>query len=154
MDDAALANLRQLLTGQRVMSLAVLVEGEPAIGMLPFAVSADRRGLVVHASGLARHTKGLVADAPFDALVHAPDQPGAEPLQIPRVTLRGRVRLPERDSPEYSADREAYLARFPEAEAVMSLGDFRLYRLEVAAGRFVGGFARAINLGRDALEKL
>jgi hypothetical protein len=36
----------------------------------------------------------------------------------------------------------------------MSLGDFRLYRLEVAAGRFVGGFARAINLGRDALEKL
>jgi len=36
----------------------------------------------------------------------------------------------------------------------MSLGDFRLYRLEVAAGRLVGGFAQAVNLDRDALLKL
>jgi len=99
MDDAALTTLRRLLTGQRVLSLAVLVEGQPAIGMLPFAVSGDRRGLVVHASGLARHTKGLVDGGPFDALVHASDQPGAEPLQLPRVTLRGTVTRFERDAP-------------------------------------------------------
>jgi heme iron utilization protein len=154
MDDAALATLRELLEGQRVLSLAVLADGEPAVGMLPFAVTADRRGLLVHASGLARHAKGLVEGGPFDALVHLPDVEGTDVLQIPRVTLRGRVSLLDRESPEYAADRDAYLARFPEAEGVMSLGDFRLYRLEVKAGRLVGGFARAVNLGRDVLERL
>lgn len=154
MDDAVLTTLRQLLMGQRLISLAVLAEGEPAIGLLPFALSADRHGLVVHASSLARHTKGLVAGRPFDALVHAQDAPGADPLQIPRVTLRGSVKLFESDSPEYASDREAYLARFPEAEPIMSFDDFSLFRLEVAAGRVVQGFARAINLGPDVLEKL
>jgi len=154
MDDAALTALRQLLMGERLVSLAVLAEGEPVIGLLPFALSADRRGLVVHASSLARHTKGLVTGGPFDALVHAQDAPGADPLQIPRVTLHGSVRLLESESPEYAADREAYLARFPEAEPIMSFDDFRLFRLEVAAGRVVQGFARAIDLGPDVLEKL
>ena len=86
--------------------------------------------------------------------MHAPDVPGADPLQIPRVTLRGNVMLFESDSPEYASDREAYLTRFPEAEPIMSFGDFRLFRLEVTAGRVVQGFARAINLGPDVLEKL
>jgi len=154
MDNEALAILRQLVLGQHVMSLAVLVDGEPVVGLLPFALSADRRGLVVHASSLARHTKGLADGRPFDALVHAQDAPDIDPLQIPRVTLRGNVRLLESSSPEYASDREAYLTRFPEAEPIMSFDDFRLFRLEIAAGRVVLGFARAINVGRDVLEKL
>ncbi len=57
--------LRDLLLGQRVLSLGVLVDGAPYVGLLPFALAKDRRALLVHASSLARHTRGLVEGAPF-----------------------------------------------------------------------------------------
>jgi len=67
--------------------------GRPAvIGLLPFALSADGRALIVHASRLARHTAGLAEGAAFDALVHEPVTGDVDPLQVRRVTLRGEVR--------------------------------------------------------------
>lgn len=41
-EDAAL--LRDLLERRRLLALGVLVEGEPYVGLLPFAVAADIRG--------------------------------------------------------------------------------------------------------------
>jgi hypothetical protein len=63
--------LRSLLIEQRVLSLAVVADDRPVIGLLPFALSADGRALIIHASRLARHTAGLAEGAPFDALVLA-----------------------------------------------------------------------------------
>src|SRR5512135_431833 len=65
--------LRQLLHGSRVLALGVLVDGAPYVGLLPYASSADHRALLVHASGLARHSRGLGDGAPFSALVHGPE---------------------------------------------------------------------------------
>lgn len=148
-------DLRRLLTGERVLALAVLVEGQPAIGLLPFAATLDYDAMLVNASHLARHTRGLTEGAAFDALVHAPDLPGADPLQIPRVTLRGHVVLLDPASPEYASDERCYVERFPEAAAILEqLGGFRLYRLRLEAGRLVSGFGGAVNLDRDSFADL
>jgi putative heme iron utilization protein len=154
MNDESLRRLKQLLTSQRVLSLAVLIDGQPHIGLLPYALSPDSKGALVHASKLARHSRGLQPGAPFSLLVHAPDQPDSDPLQVPRVTLNGEVRVVDRDAAEYSALREAYLRRLPEGEVTFELGDFTLYELQFHEGRFVEGFAAAVNVTSEDLRRL
>jgi hypothetical protein len=146
--------LRSLLVQQRVLSLAVVADGRPVIGLLPFALSADGRALIVHASRLARHTAGLAEGAPFDALVHEPVTDGVDPLQVRRVTLRGEVRTFAAHDAVRALDRAAYLAKFPDAEPITALGDFAFFRLEITGGRLVSGFGGAINLNAATLPSL
>ncbi len=150
-EDAAL--LRDLLERRRLLALGVLVDGEPYVGLLPFAVAAGYSALVVHASRLARHTRGLGEGARFSALVHAPDGPDSDPLQIPRVSFQGEVRPLGEGTPEHEEARRRYLARFPDSAGTFDLGDFGLYALRIREGRLVGGFARARNVSpEDLLE--
>jgi putative heme iron utilization protein len=146
------ALLRELLEVPRVAALGVLVDGAPYVGLVPFAVAAGRQALLVHASRLARHTRGLVAGAPFSALVHAPEAPGADPLQLPRVTFLGAV-APLAGAEEEDA-RARYLARFPAAEQTFVLPDFALYALRIREGRLVAGFARARDVSPGDLQSL
>jgi heme oxygenase (biliverdin-IX-beta and delta-forming) len=148
-EDTAL--LRQLLA-QRVLSLGVLVDGAPYVGLLPFAVTEDRRALLVHASELARHSRGLGDGAPWSGLVHLPDDPAGDPLQVGRVTLSGAVRRLQDGTREHEAAKARFLARFPDSEQTFELADFGLYALEVREGRLVAGFARARNVSADDLE--
>jgi putative heme iron utilization protein len=148
--DAAV--LRELLEVPRVAALGVLVEGTPYVGLVPFAVGADRQALFVHASRLARHTRGLLAGAPFSALVHAPEAPASDPLQLPRVTFLGTV-APLAGAAEADA-RTRYLARFPDAEQTFALPDFALYALRIREGRLVAGFARARDVSPGDLQGL
>ncbi|HXY39565.1 MAG TPA: hypothetical protein VEQ10_07845, partial [Vicinamibacteria bacterium] len=53
------SRLVDLLTRQRLLALAVVVDGEPVVGLMPFAYDRGRGALYVQASRLARHTKGL-----------------------------------------------------------------------------------------------
>ena len=149
-EDAAL--LRDLLAVSRVAALGVLVEGAPYVGLVPFAAAADRQALLVHASRLARHARGLVAGAPFSALLHAPDAPGADPLQLPRVTFLGAV-VPLVPGSDDDA-RGRYLTRFPGAEQTFALPDFALYALRIREGRLVAGFARARDVSTADLAAL
>jgi hypothetical protein len=146
--------LRELLTGQSVLALGVLVEGRPYVGLLPYALNPDFSGAVVHASKLARHTVGLVTGASFAALVHKADRGDADPLQLPRVTLQGTVRQLERGSAEWMEAQRLYLRRFPTSEQTFSLGDFELYELRFLEGRLVGGFARAVDISPETLARL
>jgi hypothetical protein len=143
-----------LLLEQRILSLAVVADERPVIGLLPFALSADGRALIVHASRLARHTAGLAEGAPFDALVHEPVIDGVDPLQVRRVTLRGEARAFAEHDAVRALDRAAYLAKFPEAEPVTALGDFAFFRLEITGGRLVSGFGGAVNLSARTLPAL
>lgn len=148
------ALLQSLLVEQRVLALAVAADGRPVIGLLPFALSADGRALIVHASRLARHTAGLTEGAPFDALVHEPVTGESDPLQVRRVTLRGEVRAYAEHDAARAADRAGYLAKFPDAEPITALGDFAFFRLEITGGRLVSGFGGAINLTTRTLTSL
>lgn len=139
-------DLRALIAGERVLALGVLVEGEPYVGMLPYAVGEDAATLLVHASKLARHSKGLLPGAEFSALIHEADCGEGDPLQLRRVVLQGSVVPLARDSHVYVEARERYLVRLPSAAVTFQLADFTLFALRVESGRYVGGFAQAADL--------
>jgi hypothetical protein len=139
-EDAAL--VRALLTTPRHLALGVLVDGAPYVGLLPFAASPGLDGAWVHASRLARHTRGLGPGALYSALVHL-GAPDVDPLQVPRLTLLGVVEPLPREGPDHLAARAAYLARIPAAEPLFALGDFELYFLSFRSGRLIAGFAQA-----------
>jgi putative heme iron utilization protein len=146
--------LHGLLASERVLAIAVLIGGEPYAGLLPYAFVPEEGAALVHASRLARHTRGLTPGAPVSVLVHRPDRPEADPLQVPRVTLTGTVELVERGSAAYEGAQRRYVDRFPTSAPTFQLGDFELYRLRFSAGRYVGGFAQAVNVTRQDLEHL
>lgn len=146
--------VRELLNSQRVLALALLIDGAPSVSLLPFALDDSFTACYVHASELAKHSRGLKTGASFSALVHAADLPDKDPLQIARLTVDGTVTALDRGTAEYEVAKQAYLARFPESAVTFELEDFRLYKLEFRSGRFVQGFARAWNVGIDDFKAL
>lgn len=147
MERDVLAAIRGLLQGVRVLSLAVLVDGDPEAALLPFAHREDYGAVYVQASGLARHTRGLQSGARVGVLVHAGDAPGADAMQVPRLSVQATVAVLDKASPAYASAAARFIARFPAAEMTLELGDFNLYELTLGRGRYVEGFARAFNVG-------
>jgi putative heme iron utilization protein len=148
------ARLGGLLLGQRLIALGVVADGEPIVGLLPYAVSLDRNALLIQSSSLARHARGLVAEARWSGLIHEPDSAETDPLQVPRLQLEGVVDPLRGDRAEFPAAAKAFLGRFPQAAMTLRLPDFALYRLEIRGGRMVLGFGRALNLGTEQLRSL
>jgi len=149
-----LTALRTLLDTERVLSLAVVVDGAPEAGLLPFAVREDYGALFVQASALARHTRGLQAGTPVGVLVHASDRPDRDPMQLPRLTVQATVQAFERATELFAVAAARFTARFPTAAVTLDLGDFTLYELTLGRGRYVEGFARAFNVGPDTFGEV
>jgi len=146
--------IRALLDGERVLSLAVLVDGAPFAGLLPFIPLPDYSGVMIHASRLSRHTAGLAAGARAAVLLHEQDGPDKDPLQIKRASFECDVQPLERNSEPWAAGRERYLARFPDSRITFRLGDFTLYRLDFRQGLLVAGFGRAVDIAPRDIPKL
>jgi putative heme iron utilization protein len=154
MDADVLGSIRALLQAHRVLALGVLVDGEPEVGLLPFALRDDFAAVYVQASALARHARGLTPGAHVGLLIHATDQPDADPMQLARLTLQATVDVLDKDTDRFAAARERFVARFPAAAFTLDLGDFELYELTFGRGRYVEGFARAFNLGPETFREL
>ena len=150
----ALEHLRSLLEGSRLLALAVLVEGRPFVGQVPFAVWLERGSLLIHVSALARHSKGLGEGASWSGLVSAVSGIETDPFQVPRVSLEGSAHRLEREDDRYGEARELYLERLPSGRLHFSLGDFSLIELAVRKGRLVAGFGRTYNLTAAHLRAL
>ena len=146
--------LKDLLTHQRVLSLSVLIDDAPYTGLLPYVMLPDLSAALIHASNLAKHTRGLQPKAPFSALIHQPDRPDLDPQQLPRVSLQGSVQKLPRESAAYPRSRDIYLAKFPASAQTFMLGDFNLYALTIEKGRFVAAFGRIYNLSVATLQGL
>lgn len=147
MDRDVLTAIRDLLQQNRVLSLAVIVDGDPEAALLPFAVREDFGALYVQASGLARHTRGLQAGSRVGVLVHARDTPDLDPMQVPRLSVQATVSMLDKAGAAYARAAGQFTARFPGAEVTLNLDDFNLYELTLGRGRYVEGFARAFNVG-------
>lgn len=146
--------LRNLLETTRVLSLGVVVDGEPEVGLLPYALSEDRGSLYVQASGLARHSRGLQPGAPVSVLIHESDAPDRDPMQLTRLSVQASVGVVHRDTVAFAAAAARFIARFPAAETTLQLGDFTLYELTLGRGRYVEGFARAYHVGPDTYSEI
>lgn len=144
MEPSELKLLRRLLTEERILTLAVVVDGVPVAGVLPFRAEPDLASLLVHTSGLARHSRGLAPGAPFSAAIHLPLAPGADALQSQRVVLEGVIEAVAAE--DRDAVSAAWVAAFPSAAMTVGLGDFVFHRLRLGGGRLISGFARASGL--------
>jgi putative heme iron utilization protein len=154
MDAAVLKALRALLDTERVLTLAVVVDGEPVAALLPFATTADYAALLVQASGLARHSRGLRDGAGVGVVVHVPATPDRDPMQIPRLSVQAVVRVIPFESEGFAPAADRLVERFPAAALTLTLPDFRLCALELGRGRYVEGFARAVNVGPETFRAL
>jgi len=146
--------LRSLLTTQRVAALGTLgVDGLPFVSMVPFAVEPVSATLVIHVSGLAAHTRNLQTTPRVSLLVMQAEAAGEPVHGLPRVTLEGRATVLPVDSAAWADARRVYLARFPEAEPMTQLGDFRFVAIAVLGARQVAGFGAARSLDADAVAQ-
>lgn len=151
---ATARTIRQLLDGQRVLTLAVIVDGVPFAGLLPFVPLPGYDGVLVHASRMSKHGTALAGGGRAGILLHEQDGPDKDPLQLKRATFDCDVLGYERKSEEWVAGRELYLRRFPDSRITFNLGDFTLYRLTFREGLFVGGFGRAVEIPPGDLPKI
>lgn len=144
--------LRELLAARRTAALGTLdaATGQPFVSMVPFAPLPAQRALVLHVSGLAAHTRNLLAHPAVSLMVMAAEIDGEPVHALARVTLEGSARPCERGSADEAAARAAYLQRFPEAEPMTALGDFVFVLVTPAQARQVAGFGAARTV--DATE--
>ncbi|RZI41983.1 pyridoxamine 5'-phosphate oxidase [Herbaspirillum sp. HC18] len=109
--------------------------GYPFASALPF-VPDEAHCPVFLLSGLAEHTKNLLASPRASLLVTAPKEP--QVLEGQRMTMVGDVSQFEA-SPEM---RARYVRYHPEASQYLALGDFLFFRLTPNRIRYIGGFAQ------------
>jgi heme iron utilization protein len=86
-------------------------------------------------------------------LVCTPEPEGAPVHALPRVTLEAVATFAEPGSADAERGRVVYLRRFPEAEMMTTLGDFRFVRLQLLGARQVAGFGAARSLPADEVRR-
>ena len=113
------------------------------------------RSVLVHASDLAKHSRGLQSGAPFSVLIHGADEPDGDPLQVAQghhlgdgppggENRRGVSRTSGMPTSIASRPRSA-----PSCSAISISTDSSFER-----GRLVAGFARAVNLRPESFAEL
>ena len=147
--------LRDLLQAQRVAALGTLNEnGRPMVSMAPYALEPAQACMVIHVSGLAAHTRNLQTNPDVSLLVMRPEAQGEPVHALPRVTLEGRAQVLVPQSGAWDTGRAAYLARFPEAEPMTELGDFRFVAIRITGARQVAGFGAARSVDAQVLAQV
>ncbi len=131
---------RTLVAAATSGSLASLSEdGTPWASIVVFgATGAGEPVLVV--STMAEHGRNLAREPRCSIAIAEPVPQGEDPLDRARVTLAGRVIVPERE--EAAVALEAHAAHNPFARGYAAYADFTTYVLRVERVRWVGGFAR------------
>jgi putative heme iron utilization protein len=147
--------LRNLLNTQRVASLGTLnAEGGPFVSLVPYAIEPGAACLVIHVSLLAPHTRNVLSNPAVSVMVMQPEVAGEPVHALPRVSMDATAARLQPDSPSWQAARQAYLARFAEAEPMTHLGDFSFVALYPTAARQVAGFGTARPLDAEELASV
>ncbi len=147
--------LRAMLHTQRVAALGTLnAEGKPFVSMVPFAIEPQSGTLIIHVSLLAPHTRNLLTAPAVSFMVMQPEVPGEPVHALPRVSFDGTAARLRPESPSWLAARNAYLARFPDAQMMTELGDFSFFAITVTDARHVAGFGSARPLEPEDLASV
>jgi heme oxygenase (biliverdin-IX-beta and delta-forming) len=145
--------LRAMVLGRSVAALGTLHDGAPYVSMVPFAPLPDGSALVTHVSGLAAHTKDMLADGRVSVLVIEPERDDKPAQALARVTIQAEARRVPDGTDEHEACRRAYLGRFPDAADLFELADFSLFSIAPRSARYVAGFGQAFTLSPEALAR-
>lgn len=148
------ALLARLLRERSTAALGTLRGGAPFVSIVPYAVAADGSGFVVHVSKLAAHTKDMLADARVSLLVSEAEGGGKSSLGLMRVSVQGQARRIPSGSPDLPELKDAYLARFAEAEPMFGFADFSIFLIQPQSARFVAGFGQAHTITAESLARI
>jgi len=130
---------RRLLRAARGGTLASSNAGQPFASLVTPAAAPDG-SLLLLLSGLSDHTRHLRTEPRCAVMVAGPPT-GPNPQTAPRLTVTGLA------APEPSPAMKArWVALHPYAAFYAGLGDFQLWRVTIAAGHYIGGFASATRL--------
>jgi hypothetical protein len=134
----ARGHAKRLLRTARTAALATLERDSGAPLTTLVSVGSDHDGApLLLLSTLSAHTRNLLADERASLLLTGPSGRG-DPLNRPRLTVGGPVA--PHDAP---SARARFLVRNPKSKLYASFGDFSVFRMEVQAVHFNGGFGRA-----------
>ncbi len=144
--------VRTIIQTATTASLGTLdASGHPFVSLVTVTATGPRR-VVMLLSGLARHTKNLLAQPAASLLLcqrPAADDAGHDPLAAARVTLVGMVRqLSRREDGE---SRTAFLTAHPQTAMYADFGDFAFYELTIDEAHLVAGFGRIETISGDQL---
>lgn len=154
MTPAYAQTLRALLRTQQVASLGTLHDGQPYVSMVPFAMLPGGRGLVIHVSRLATHTKDMLLSPQVSLLVVAPPKPELPAQALARVTIQGEAAQYAESARGYAEAKAAYLSRFPQSAGMFAFSDFSLFAIMPRSIRFVGGFAQATTISPEVFAEV
>ncbi|MFT4035939.1 MAG: pyridoxamine 5'-phosphate oxidase family protein [Patulibacter sp.] len=138
---------RTIVASTRIAALATLSQdGSPWSSVAGYGILPDG-ALVLVLSTLAEHGRNLARDARASVSIATPVPEGADPLDAGRVTLSGRVEVPQGAAADEAL--AAHCEAYPAARAYAKYGDFTLYVLRPQRLRWVGGFGRMDSVTGD-----
>jgi heme iron utilization protein len=153
MDQTSLGALAQLLHTRRLAALGTLHNGQPFVSMVLVALAKDGSAFYMLASRLAWHTQDILKDPHVSLMLTEEETADRDPQTLARLSVTGEARAVDPADPSYDGIRRLYITSFPSSEAYFQLGDFELYRIAPAGGRYVGGFARAFTITIEDLKR-
>ncbi|AOW12619.1 pyridoxamine 5'-phosphate oxidase [Hydrogenophaga crassostreae] len=146
--------LSDLFASQRTGALGTLSsDGDAFVSRVPFAIETETASLVIHVSALASHTGNLLRHPRASLMISRAETAGEPVHALPRVTIDVQAEAFDSNSADIQHLRSSYLARFPEAEPMTQLGDFRFIRLRPLRARQVAGFGAARNISVETLAQ-
>ncbi len=125
----------KLVSNTKVGTACTIHKKGPFGSVMPYAVDKKGRPLVF-VSDLAVHTKNIKKNPKASIFITEPTK--EVKFDNPRVTLIGKMNLVPKK--ELEAAKKIYFKKFPEAKIYEQFHDFNLYRLEITAIYYVGGF--------------
>ncbi|MCC9621526.1 DUF2470 domain-containing protein [Thalassospira sp. MA62] len=152
------ASLRQMVRTAPHAVLATLAsdhkqvgDGWPVASMVLPTCDIDGTPLLL-ISDLADHTRNILADNRVSLLVHPDDRSNTDPkieTDTARLTIFGRAHLLARGDNDHDRVMRRYLAHQPDAATYAGFADFNIYRINVDAVYWVGGFGKQRRLSGD-----
>jgi putative heme iron utilization protein len=144
-DDVARTLARDLLQADHAaLAYTDAITGTPGISRISFGRAVDGTPMTL-ISWLAPHHAGLIAHPECAVMVGDPG-PKGDPLTHPRLMLRVRARMVQRDDPSHPALRDHWLKLRPKAKLYIDFADFAFVCLTPLSAMLNGGFGRAYHL--------
>jgi hypothetical protein len=131
--------IQALLHSTHIGFLSSQGESSPETSMCPYA--AYRGDIVLHLSGLAKHSKNIEQHPQVGFMVCTPETKADSPLALPRISLTGMIEVVPQT--EQQAYQQAYTHHIPDAVPLFSFPDFTLYRIQIDNVQWIGGFGKA-----------
>lgn len=146
--------VRELLSRFRTLTLAtVSADGVPEASYAPFIRTEDD-SFYVYVSGLARHTRNLLATGAASVLFMEEEREASQPFARRRLTFDCRAEAVARDTPQWNEIMDRFAHEFGEVIALIrGLTDFQLFRLTPETATYVRGFAQAYRASDGALDR-